>query len=115
MGSAPNGALYLRRSLRVAASGGAAEATGERAGEHSAADASLRGANIKNQSIYGLAAQVSISASSRPYFVTAGYLSHLTTRPTSRPAPRTDGRLPSHGRLAALPPSGSTPTTEPRI
>lgn len=36
MESAPNGALYLRRSLRVAASGGAAEATGERAGERSA-------------------------------------------------------------------------------
>jgi hypothetical protein len=44
MESAPNGALYLRRSLRFAASGGAAEATGERAGERSAADASLRGA-----------------------------------------------------------------------
>ena len=86
MESAPNGALYLRRSLRVAASGGAAEATGERAGERSAADASLRGANIKNQRIYGLGAQVSISARSRPYFVTAGYLSQLT-----------------HGRLADLP------------
>ena len=44
MESAPNGALYLRRSLRVAASGGAAEEAGERAGERSAADASLRGA-----------------------------------------------------------------------
>ena len=46
MESAPNGALYLRRSLRVAASGGAAEATGERAGERSAADASLGGGAI---------------------------------------------------------------------
>ena len=55
MESAPNGALYLRRSLRVAASGGAAEATGERAGERVAS----RG-NIKNQRIYGLAAQVTI-------------------------------------------------------
>ena len=88
MESAPNGALYLRRSLRFAASGGAAEATGEWAGERSAADASLRGAitRIKKQSIYGLGAQVSISAPSRPYFVTAGYLSQLT-----------------HGRLADLP------------
>ena len=41
--SAPNGALYLRKSLRVAASGGASEATGEWAGERSAADASLGG------------------------------------------------------------------------
>ena len=81
MESAPNGALYLRRSLRVAASGGAAEATGERAGERVAS----RG-NIKNQRIYGLAAQVSISAPSRPYFLAAGYLSQLT-----------------HGRLADLP------------
>ena len=40
----------------------------------------------KKQSIYGLGAQVSISAPSRPYFVTAGYLSQLT-----------------HGRLADLP------------
>ena len=40
----------------------------------------------KNQSIYGLGAQVSISAASRPYFVTAGYLRQLT-----------------HGRLADLP------------
>ena len=51
MESAPNGALYLRRSLRFAASGGAAEATGEWAGERSAADASLGGGAIKNQSI----------------------------------------------------------------
>ena len=59
----------------------------------------------KNQSIYGLGAQVSISAASRPYFVTAGYLRQLiNSRPTSRPAARTDGWLPSHGRLAALPP-----------
>ena len=46
--SAPNGALYLRKSLRVAASGGASEATGEWAAERSAADASLGAANIKN-------------------------------------------------------------------
>ena len=36
--STPNGALYLRKSLRVAASGGASEATGEWAGERSAAE-----------------------------------------------------------------------------
>ena len=42
--SAPNGALYLRRSLRVAASGGAAEATGERAGDGSAAEPRFAGA-----------------------------------------------------------------------
>ena len=38
-------------------------------------------------------------------FVTTGYLTPLTARPTRGPAPRTDGWLPSHGRLAALPPS----------
>ena len=37
-------------------------------------------------------------------FVTTGYLTPLTARPTRGPAPRTDGWLPSHGRLAALPP-----------
>ena len=47
--STPNGALYLRKSLRVAASGGASEATGEWAGERSAADASLGGANMKKK------------------------------------------------------------------
>ena len=54
---APNGALYLRRSLRVAASGGASEATGEWAGERSAADASLGGANIKNNAFTASSAQ----------------------------------------------------------
>ena len=52
MESAPNGALYLRRSLRVAASGGAAEATGERAGERSAAERRFAGQYKKNQRIY---------------------------------------------------------------
>ena len=44
-------------------------------------------------------------------FVTTGELNPLTTRPTSRPAPRTDGWLPSHGRLAALPPRGRAAPT----
>ena len=70
--SAPNGALYLRKSLRVAASGGASEATGEWAGERSAADASLGGANIKNNAFTASSAQ----SRSRPLagrdFVTTG-------------------------------------------
>ena len=102
--SAPNGALYLRKSLRVAASGGASEATGEWAGERSAADASLGGANMKKKAFTASSAQ----SRSRPLagrdFVTTGYLTPLTARPTRGPAPRTDGWLPSHGRLAALPP-----------
>ena len=64
--SAPNGALYLRKSLRVAASGGASEATGEWAGERSAADASLGGANIKKKRIYGQLCTITISTPSRP-------------------------------------------------
>jgi hypothetical protein len=70
--SAPNGALYLRKSLRVAASGGASEATGEWAGERSAADASLGGANMKNNAFMASSAQ----SRSRPLagrdFVTTG-------------------------------------------
>ena len=57
----------------------------------------------KKQSIYGLGAQVSISAPSRPCFVTAGYLSQLThgrlaDLPRARTAgcPRTAGWLPFH-------------------
>ena len=69
--NAAKGALY-RKSSRFAASGGASEATGEWAGERSAADASLGGANMKNNAFMASSAQ----SRSRPLagrdFVTTG-------------------------------------------